>query len=249
MLHLFADPAQMQGEELYITGEEVNHIRNVLRLTPGEEVSVSNGQDDREYRYGIEEIREDCVRLRLRFVKENDIELPCRVYLFQALPKADKMELIIQKATELGVYAVIPVAASRCVVRLDEKKAAKKVERWQKIAESAAMQSRRGVIPTIMNPMSMQEAVAFARENTQLRVIPYELQEDDGSTKQLLENAAHDTPDIAVFIGPEGGFEPSEVESARSAGIRPISLGRRILRTETAGLAFLAWMIYILEIK
>lgn len=249
MLHIFADPADMHGDELCITGNEVNHIKNVLRLGPGDEISVSTGEDDREYRYGIEEIREDGILLRLRFIREKDVELPVRIWLFQALPKADKMELIIQKATELGVYAVVPVETSRCVVRLDEKKADKKIQRWQKIAESAAMQSRRSVIPKIYEPMTMKEAAAFAEKEAGLRVIPYELQENDGATAPLLESAADRGQDIAVFIGPEGGFEPAEIELAKNAGIRPISLGRRILRTETAGLAFLAWMIYILEIR
>lgn len=249
MLHIFADPSDMHGDELRITGSEVNHIKNVMRLGPGDEISVSTGTDDREYRYGIEEILEDEVLLKLRFIKEKDVELPVRIWLFQALPKADKMELIIQKATELGVYAVVPVAASRCVVRLDEKKADKKIQRWQKIAESAAMQSRRSVIPRVYEPVSMKEAVALAQEKAELRVIPYELQENDGATAPLLESAADQKLDVAVFIGPEGGFEPSEIELAKSAGIRPISLGRRILRTETAGLAFLSWMIYVLEIR
>jgi len=248
MLHLFADPSDMQGDLLYVRGSEVNHIRNVCRLRPGDEVSVSTGRDDLEYRYGIEQILEDEVILRLRFTRQGNVELPVRIYLFQALPKADKMELIIQKAVELGVYAVIPVSTARCVVRLDEKKAEKKTERWQKIAEAAAMQSRRAIVPEIYAPMNMQQAAAWAHEHTQMRVIPYELQSDDRQTKSLLESAAEGITDLSVFIGPEGGFEPEEIALARQEGIRPISLGRRILRTETAGLAFLSWMIYILEI-
>ena len=238
----------MQGDLLYIRGSEVNHIKNVCRLKPGDEVSVSTGGDDLEYRYGIEQILEDEVILRLRFTRPNSVELPVRIYLFQALPKADKMELIIQKAVELGVYAVIPVSTARCVVRLDEKKAGKKTERWQKIAESAAMQSRRAIIPQVFEPLSMQQAVEWAHEHTQMRVIPYELQPDDRQTKNLLESACSGITDLSVFIGPEGGFTPEEIALAKQQDIRPISLGRRILRTETAGLAFLSWMIYILEI-
>lgn len=248
MLHLFADPSDVQNELLTITGPEVNHIRNVMRLKPGEEISVSIGGDGKEYRYGIESYTEDSVLCRLRFVKDKEVELPVKVLLFQGLPKADKMDLIVQKAVELGAAEIIPVSMERCVVKLDAGKAAKKTARWQTIAESAASQSRRSIIPRVLAPMSMREAVEYAKEQTEVRVIPYELQEDDGSVKQYLESLK-EGQSVSIFIGPEGGFAPGEVELAKEAGIRPISLGRRILRTETAGLAILSWLIYILEIQ
>ena len=248
MLHLFADPSDVQDELLTITGPEVNHIRNVMRLKPGEEISVSIGGDGKEYRYGIESYTEDSVLCRLRFVKDKEVELPVKVLLFQGLPKADKLDLIVQKAVELGAAEIIPVSMERCVVKLDAGKAAKKTARWQTIAESAASQSRRSIIPRILAPMSMKEAVEYAKEQTEVRVIPYELQEDDGSVKQYLESLK-EGESVSIFIGPEGGFAPGEVELAKEAGIRPISLGRRILRTETAGLAILSWLIYILEIQ
>lgn len=248
MLHLFADPSDVQDELLTITGPEVNHIRNVMRLKPGEEISVSIGGDGKEYRYGIESYTEDSVLCRLRFVKDKEVELPVKVLLFQGLPKADKMDLIVQKAVELGAAEIIPVSMERCVVKLDAGKAAKKTARWQTIAESAASQSRRSIIPRVLAPMSMREAVEYAKEQTEVRVIPYELQEDDGSVKQYLESLK-EGQSVSIFIGPEGGFAPGEVELAKEAGIWPISLGRRILRTETAGLAILSWLIYILEIQ
>ena len=248
MLHLFADPSDVQDELLTITGPEVNHIRNVMRLKPGEEISVSIGGDGKEYRYGIESYTEDSVLCRLRFVKDKEVELPVKVLLFQGLPKADKMDLIVQKAVELGAAEIIPVSMERCVVKLDAGKAAKKTARWQTIAESAASQSRRSIIPRVLAPMSMREAVEYAKEQTEVRVIPYELQEDDGSVKQYLESLK-EGQSVSIFIGPEGGFTPAEVELAKEAGIRPISLGRRILRTETAGLAILSSLIYILEIQ
>lgn len=248
MLHLFADPSDVQDELLTITGPEVNHIRNVMRLKPGEEISVSIGGDGKEYRYGIESYTEDSVLCRLRFVKDKEVELPVKVLLFHGLPKADKMDLIVQKAVELGAAEIIPVSMERCVVKLDAGKAAKKTARWQTIAESAASQSRRSIIPRVLAPMSMKEAVEYAKEQTDVRVIPYELQEDDGSVKQYLESLK-EGQSVSIFIGPEGGFAPGEVELAKEAGIRPISLGRRILRTETAGLAILSWLIYILEIQ
>lgn len=248
MLHLFADPSDVQDELLTITGPEVNHIRNVMRLKPGEEISVSIGGDGKEYRYGIESYTEDSVLCRLRFVKDKEVELPVKVLLFQGLPKADKMDLIVQKAVELGAAEIIPVSMERCVVKLDAGKAARKTARWQTIAESAASQSRRSIIPRVLSPMSMREAVEYAKAQTEVRVIPYELQEDDGSVKQYLESLK-EGQSVSIFIGPEGGFTPAEVELAKEAGIRPISLGRRILRTETAGLAILSWLIYILEIQ
>ncbi len=245
MYQFFVDPSQIQGKKITITGSDVNHIKNVLRMKPGEEIAVSNGIDGREYRCGIDKFAEDTVVCTLRFIKEEGVELPSEVYLFQALPKADKMELIVQKAVELGVHEIIPVAAKRCVVKLDEKKAAGKVNRWQGISEAAAKQSRRGVIPKVRMPMSWEAALGYAGD-MDVRLIPYELAEDMAHTRAVIGNI---TPgqSIAVFIGPEGGFEESEIRAALSAGIEPVTLGRRILRTETAGLTVLSWLMYHLE--
>ena len=247
MLHIFVDPAQMKGDLLYVTGKDVNHIKNVMRLKQGDEISVRTGQDDREYRYGIEEFTDSEVVCRLRFVKEADVELPVKVYIFQGLPKADKMELIIQKAVELGAAEIIPVQMRRCVVKLDGAKKGKKTQRWQAIAESAAKQSRRAVVPMVREPMTMEEAVRFAEQNTDVRLLPYELQEADGSTRDVMDGIREGSA-VSIFIGPEGGFDPAEVELAREAGIRPISLGKRILRTETAALVALSFLIYHFEI-
>ncbi len=245
MYRFFVEPSQIEGKRVVITGSDFNHIKNVLRMKIGEEIAVSNGNDDREYRCGIEEYTDAEVICTLRFIKEDGVELPSKIYLFQGLPKADKMELVIQKAIELGAYEVIPVAAKRCIVKLDEKKAAAKVSRWQGIAEAAAKQSKRGVIPSVHDVMSMQEAIAYAK-NMDIKLIPYELAEDMQHTRELVESV---TPgkSIAVFIGPEGGFEQSEIEAAFQAGIEPVTLGRRILRTETAGLTVLSWLMYQLE--
>lgn len=245
MHHFFVEPSQIQGNEVRITGNDVRHIKNVLRMKAGEELSISNGTDQKEYRCGIEELGEEEILCRIRFIKEADVELPSKVYLFQGLPKGDKMELIVQKAVELGVYEIIPVAARRAVVKLDEKKARHKRERWQGIAEAAAKQSRRKAIPAVKPVMTMKEAIAYAAE-MDVRWIPYEMAEGMGRTKEML-GALGSGQTIAVFIGPEGGFEESEIEAAKSAGICPITMGRRILRTETAGLVILAWIMYQLE--
>lgn len=245
MYQFFVEPSQIMGKRIVIQGSDVNHIKNVLRMRVGEEIAVSNGVDGREYRCGIEEFAADEVICSLRFIKEDGVELPSKIYLFQGLPKADKMELIIQKAVELGAYEIIPVAAKRCVVKLDEKKAAGKRSRWQGIAEAAAKQSKRGIIPQIGEVMNMKQAIAFAQQ-MDVRLIPYELAEDMGHTRELI-GAVRPGQSVAIFIGPEGGFEEAEIQEALQAGIEPITLGRRILRTETAGMTVLAWLGYLLE--
>ena len=156
------------------------------------------------------------------------------------------MDLIVQKAVELGAAEIIPVQMQRSVVKLDGAKRAKRTQRWQTIAEAAAKQSRRAVVPLVREPMSMEEAVRFAVQNTDTRLLPYELQEADGSTRELVEGIREGSS-LSIFIGPEGGFEPGEVELARQAGVLPISLGRRILRTETAAMVVLSWLIYRFE--
>lgn len=251
MHHFFVEPSRISDRSVVITGEDVNHIRNVLRLKAGDEISVSNGVDGREYRCGIDEISDTQVVCTLRFVKEDGVELPVRVCLFQGLPKGDKMEFVIQKMVELGVCEIIPVAMKRCVVKLDDKKAEAKRARWQGIAEAAAKQSRRGVVPRVREVMSYRQALEYA-ENMDVRLVPYEMEElMDGAsgmagTRQVID---HIEPgqSVAVFIGPEGGFEEDEILSAVGCGMKPITLGRRILRTETAGMTVMAWIMYRLE--
>jgi len=247
MFQFFVEPGQINVSDnsVMIVGSDVNHIKNVLRMKIGEEIAVCNGIDGKEYRCGIVALEEDVVRCELRFVKEDGVELPSKVYLFQGLPKADKMELIIQKAVELGVYEIIPVAAKRCVVKLDDKKAKSKIARWQGIAEAAAKQSKRGIIPKVADVMTFGEAVQFAA-GMDVKLIPYELAEGMDKTKEIIGNLQAGQS-IAIFIGPEGGFETSEVEKALSLGIEPITLGKRILRTETAGFTVLSWIMYQLE--
>ena len=245
MYQFFVEPCQIQGNRIVITGKDVNHIKNVLRMKPGEEISVSNGMDGKEYRCGIEELCEEEIICELRFIREEGMELPSKIYLFQGLPKADKMELIIQKAVELGVYEIIPVAAKRAVVKLDKKKAENKILRWQAIAEAAAKQSKRGIIPRIQEVMSFKEAVKYS-SRAQVKVIPYELSEGMDKTRKIIESLKPGE-DIAVFIGPEGGFATEEIDEAVREGIIPITLGKRILRTETAGMTVLSILMYHLE--
>lgn len=247
MNHFFVPPNQinLSDKRVIILGPDVNHIKNVLRMKPGEEISVSDGRDGREYRCGILSLEEGQILCELRFVKEENVELPSRVYLFQALPKADKMELIVQKAVELGAYQIIPVASKRCVVKLDDKKAAAKIARWQGIAEAAAKQSRRGLIPEVTGVSTFAQAVSQAAR-MEVKLIPYELAQNMTRTRELMENIKPGQ-DVAVFIGPEGGFEESEIALALGNGVEPITLGKRILRTETAGMTVLSWLLYLLD--
>lgn len=245
MYQFFVEPSQIQSGKIIITGSDVNHIKNVLRMKVGEEIAVSNGVDGKEYRCGIEEFSANEILCALHSVKEADVELPSKIYLFQGLPKADKMEFIIQKAVELGVYEIIPVAANRSVVKLDEKKAKNKIIRWQGIAEAAAKQSKRAIIPKVQQVMSMKEAVTYA-QSADVRLIPYELAQNMTKTKEMIAGI-RPGESIAVFIGPEGGFEEKEIAAAIEKGIVPITLGKRILRTETAGMTVLSWLIYHLE--
>lgn len=267
MFRFFVEPDQIIGEQVIITGEDVNHMKNVLRMKPGEKVRISNGTDE-DYFCTIEELREQEVLLHVDSKETSSIELPVQIYLFQGLPKSDKMELIIQKAVELGAYSVIPVAMKRSVVKLDPKKAAAKVKRWNAIAESAAKQSGRMVIPQVQMPMTFAQAVEMADE-MECKLLPYENEEGMEGVRRILGELAAQVKQqeqqkqqkqqemqasqmasplrIGIFIGPEGGFDEGEVELAVKKGWNRISLGRRILRTETAGMALLSILVYLLE--
>lgn len=244
MHHFFVEPTQICGDTIAIEGSDLNHMKNVLRIKPGESVEISDGSSNR-YICEVDEYEQDSVRLHICDKIRDDVELPSRIYLFQGLPKADKMELIIQKAVELGVYEVIPVVTKRAVVKLDEKKAAKKVARWNAIAEGAAKQSGRNRIPEVHDVMTFAEALKFAK-SLDVRLIPYEKAEGMGTMKSAVDQI-RPGKSIGVFIGPEGGFEEAEIEQAMEQEIIPVSLGKRILRTETAGLTILSILMYHLE--
>ncbi len=249
MYRFFVDPSQinMDDKRVIIMGDDVNHIKNVLRMGAGEEISVSNGMDGNEYRCAILSLETDRVVCELRFVKEDGVELPSRIYLFQSLPKGDKMEFIIQKAVELGVYGIIPVASKRCVVKLDRKKSAARTTRWQSIAEAAAKQSRRSVVPQVSEVTGFEDALKMSAD-MDVKLIPYELAGEMARTREIIDGLEAGQ-DIAVFIGPEGGFDEGEIRMAEGFGVRPVTLGRRILRTETAGMTVLSWILYRLEGK
>lgn len=247
MYQFFVDPSQIniEAKKVVITGPDVNHIGHVLRMKKGEEIAVSNGIDAKEYRCAINAISDTDVICDLLFIKEDGLELPVEVTIFQGLPKSDKMELIIQKNVELGVARIVPVNTKRCVVKIEDKKVASRVARWNAISEAAAKQSKRRIIPEVTMPMNFKQALEYAKD-MDLLLIPYELSEGMGKTKELIESLKPGMK-VAVFIGPEGGFDEGEIKAAMDAGLIPITLGRRILRTETAGFTVMSWIMYRME--
>lgn len=244
MHHFFVTPQQISGDKIRIEGGDVNHMKNVLRMKLHEKAEISDGES-RTYLCEVEAYEEDVAVLHILEEMEADTEPASKLYLFQGLPKSDKMELIVQKAVELGVYQVIPVAMKRSVVRLDDKKAAKKADRWNSIAESAAKQAGRSRIPEVTMPLSYNEALKMAEE-LDVTLLPYELAGGMEVTREVIRQIKSGQS-VGIFIGPEGGFEPEEVDAAVSMGAKAITLGRRILRTETAGLATLAVLMFELE--
>jgi len=246
MHHFFVNPGQVEDGLIRITGPDVNHIKNVLRVRQGEKMLVSDGTG-RDYLCQAEEIAGQEVAVRILETEEEGRELPSRIWLFQGLPKSDKMELIIQKAVELGAAGIVPVSTKNAVVKLDAKKEEAKRKRWQAIAESAAKQSGRSLMPRVMGLMTLGQAFDYIeKEQFALRLIPYEHEAGMEGSRQELSRVAPGQ-DIAVFIGPEGGFDEAEISLALKKGVRPVSLGKRILRTETAGLAMLSVLMMRLE--
>lgn len=244
MYQFYTTLDKIEERQATIVGSDVNHIRNVLRMKPSEVVRIADGLGAC-YEGEIGEITSDQVIVRLTGNRVESTELPIRVTLFQGLPKSDKMELIIQKNTELGVGAIVPVATERAVVKLDEKKADGKVKRWNGIAEAAAKQSKRTLIPEVCPVISFKKALAEA-EKYDVKLMPYENAEGMAFTRRCIEEIRPGAK-VAVFIGPEGGFSEAEVEAASVAGFVPVTLGRRILRTETAGMCVLSMLGYVLE--
>ena len=230
-----------------ITGEDVNHIKNVLRLSIGDSITICDGAG-KEYVCQIAELDKEHVYAEIVDINQNAAELPCKITLFQGMPKSDKMEFIIQKAVELGAAQIAPVMMKRTVVKLEEKKKDKKRERYQMIAESAAKQSGRGVIPEILDFMTYGEALQYARTFDAL-LVPYESAEGITYARTVIAQAAElpEGSKIGIFIGPEGGFAKEEIDAAKEAGAKILTLGNRILRTETAGLAILSILMFQME--
>lgn len=244
MQQFFAEPSQVKENKVYLEGADVNHMKNVLRMKPGEDVRIHDGMG-KTYLCCISSYQSESAVLDILKELDSDTELPSRLVLFQGLPKGDKMDWIVQKAVELGAYRIVPFAARRSVVKLDEKKSAKKQARWQAISKGAAEQSGRGIIPEVYNAVTFMEALRLAAD-LDVILIPYEMEEGMRETARAIGEIAPGQS-VGIFIGPEGGFEEEEIALAKEAGAHPVTLGRRILRTETAGLTALSILMYHLE--
>ena len=232
MPRFFIDYTPEVGGSAVIDGADARHIGGALRMTPGETLTLCDGRGT-DYACTLTAVDKERVTLSVDAAAPSSSEPSLAVTLYMGLPKGDKMELIIQKAVELGVTAIVPVAMSRCIVKLDGKDAAKKQARWQKIAAEAAGQSGRGIIPAVETPITWKQALSrFAAENTLL------CYEGGGQPIGKLVTPA-DTA-ASLVVGPEGGFDPAEVEAVLSVGGRIATLGPRILRCETAPLAAIA---------
>jgi 16S rRNA (uracil1498-N3)-methyltransferase len=256
MTRLFTEKIIAEDIDTHVfSGEEAKYLADVLRMKPGELVTLCDGART-DYTCRITDIMKDHVTVTFDAREPNSTEPPYEAVLYQALVKGDKMDLIIQKGVELGVSKIIPVACSRSIVRIDAKDSDKKTARWQKIAEEAARQCGRGMIPTVGQPVSFAAAVAKAGADSDIVFLPWE-GEKSRPLSSVLDSWADaglhvsadpaKKPVISFFIGPEGGFDPKEIDIADKAGVRTVTLGRRILRTETAGLAVLSMLIYRLE--
>ena len=245
MYRFYVSADQLAEKEVFISGGDVNHIKNVLRLEVGEWIVACDGNGT-DYVSRIQSICSDEVVASIEKVQPTGTELPVRITLFQGMPKKDKLELIIQKAVELGACEIVPVMTKRTVVKLsEEKKINKRLERWQSIAYAAAKQCDRGIIPTVHKPVSYEEALAMA-DQLDYNVIPYELQTGMEEARKIVDQACKQRS-LGIFIGPEGGFEPEEVERAMTRNIHPMTLGKRILRTETAGMALLSILMFQMQ--
>lgn len=240
MRSFFTEPENISAEEIFLR-EDLSHIKKVLRMKPGDEALVFDGSGT-EYKAEIVEISESFVRCKILEKSFSEAEPGLKVTLFQGIPKSDKMEQIIQKCTELGIYEIVPVSMDRCVAKLE--KGSDKLKRWNKISREAAKQCGRGIFPKVKEPMGFKEAVA-ALGKTELALMPYEMLGHEGKKglRELLSDKK-DAKSIGIIIGPEGGFSDSEAMYAFENKICQIGLGKRILRTETAGITLLSVIMY-----
>lgn len=244
MYRFFVNAENILEDTILVTGSDVNHIKNVLRMKIGEEILISDG-NDKEYVCSILNMDDEKVEAKILDINGPGRELPIKVYLFQGLPKGDKMETVIQKMVELGVYGIVPVSTKRSIVKLDAKKAANKVKRWNTISESAAKQSKRGIIPRVNDVYTFKQAIDMAKELDMI-IMPYEEADDMEKTRNIIRGLKKDTS-VGIFIGPEGGFAKEEVNAVMEENGTPITLGKRILRTETAGMAIMSVIMFMME--
>lgn len=239
MRKFFAENENLIDNKIFIKGLDYNHIKNVLRLKPGENIVVNIGKD-KEYEVKIISFTKDQIETEIIHSYDVKTEPSIDLSLFQAIPKGEKMEYIIQKAVEVGVAKIYPIITDRVIVKLDNKNAKTKTERWQKISEQASKQNKRGIIPEVFFPLMIKDAIELLRK-VDLVIILFE-NETNTKLRDIISEFDKSIKEIAVFVGPEGGFTEKEIEMFKDFKIA--SLGNRILRTETAGLVASAIILY-----
>ena len=246
MSKFFVKPEQIKNDNIIIDGDDVNHILNVLRMKKDDEIQVCNQVTGENYKARIVQYSKNEIECKIEEKIGKSTESNVHITLFQGIPKFEKMELIIQKNTEVGVNNIVPVIMERTVVKLDEKVASKKLDRWQKIAEIAAKQSMRDIIPNVKSIIKTKkidvdryDVVLVAYENEEHNMLKAELKKLESQNKQEYN--------IAIVIGPEGGISEKEIELLDEKNVKFVSLGKRILRTETAGLVMAGNILYELE--
>lgn len=267
MQHFFINKNQKENNIIKIVGNDVNHIKNVLRCKINEKLEISVIETEERYLVEILELNKENIICKVVEKIEDDFESNVNLNIIQALPKADKMELIIQKCTELGVKEITPLELERCIVKISGKDVEKKLERWQTIAETAAKQCRRSIIPKINNLYNLKNIEEIIKEND-LVILAYE-NETENSLKDIInelkfrnlqqeisiaalnnfgnikkETKKEDNISIGIIIGPEGGLEEKEVEYLKNLGVKSVSLGKRILRTETVAIVLASIIMY-----
>lgn len=247
MRKFFVNSNQINDNQIIIVGEDVNHIKNVLRLAIGEKIKICDKDLSKNYVSTIDEVTNQEVRCAIVEEVEGEAEGNVELHIYQGLPKADKMELILQKGTELGVTRFIPVALKRCIVKLDGKDALKKIDRWQKITEVASKQSGRDIVPEVANIATIND-ICCSIKDFDLVMLAYELEENNYIKSELLKiKGTKENYKIAIVIGPEGGIDEGEAIKLKEAGAKVVSLGKRILRTETVALQVSSIVMYELE--
>ncbi|MFA4858059.1 MAG: 16S rRNA (uracil(1498)-N(3))-methyltransferase [Candidatus Margulisiibacteriota bacterium] len=238
----FIPQKQLKNNQAQITGKDQHHLIDVLRHKIGDEIEIIDGQSN-IYAAKIEKITAQAVTCLITAKKSRKTELPIPVTIFQCLPKAKKMDWIIEKCTELGVFKIVPVISERSIPKLDSAGQKHKLFRWEQIAKSAAEQCGRAILPKLGPVQNFAEAVKVAAD---LKIIPWE-SEKTFSLKAALQNKGK-VLSLAVYIGPEGGFSLSEIETAKKETILPVTLGPRVLRTETVGIFVLSALAYEYEL-
>ena len=246
MPKFFIKTNQIMENKITLIGEDVKHIANVLRKQIGDEINICNIDTSQNFVCQIKEINKENIECKIIKELKSEAESSVDITIFQGLPKAEKMELIIQKCTELGVKTFVPVQMERCVVRLDAKSEIKKIERWQKIAETAAKQSGRDIIPKVENTINLQKLLNSIQKYD-IVLLAYENEENYTLKNALNTVKGKDNLKIGIIIGPEGGIDSQEAENLVKAGAKSVTLGKRILRTETAGIAMSSIIMYELE--